>query len=774
MSEWTARTDRGVCATSWQKAFHAWIGNWGDVLLPAVKGSKRRAPACIVSFFILVSIASAATKSSDTISYNRDIRPILSDNCFYCHGPDPNKRKAKMRLDIREEALKKEAFVPGEPGKSELVRRIFATDPEDLMPPPASNKKLTQAQKETLRRWIAAGAKYEIHWAYQKPVKAFVPAGANAIDFLIQKRLKEVGLAPNAEADRLTLARRLYFDLIGLPPKPEEAEAFLRDKSPDATSKLIEKLLASPHFGERMAIGWLDAVRFADTIGYHSDNPRNVWPYRDYVIRSFNQNKRFDTFTREQIAGDLLPGSSQEQKVGSAFNRLLLTTEEGGAQPKDYEARMLTDRVRAIGTVWLGQTIGCAQCHDHKFDPITQRDFYSMGAFFADIKEAIIGNREDGMIVTTAEQAARRAELESNLQKRQRSFDAPHPELADALTKWEDAQLDAIDREKQWTELAPARAKSAGKAKMEVKEDNSVLVSGKKPEKDTYTLTFTNLPETFEGLRLEALPDASLPAKGPGRAGNGNFVLTRMRCSVVRSNGETQTIVFTNARASIEQERSEEPKHWSAASVLDEKGSDDLSGWAILPGAGTAQQLVVQCASTVYMESGDRLKLKLIQNHGHGNHTLGRFRVSVTSDANTADGPITGRPAKDLAAILVIPADERDKKQTEKLWAEFKKEAPELADLRKQIEDARKAKLDYDAALPHCLVSMSNGKPRVVRILPRGNFLNEGGDIVQPALPGYLKASWQPLVSSRHLTLVLPVWTWPTGWSHLIIRSPLA
>ena len=720
--------------------------------------SRLKAAFLVTVSLLMLQVALAATKGDKPISYNRDIRPILSDNCFYCHGPDPNKRKAKMRLDIREEALKKEAFVPGEPDKSELVRRIFTTDPEDLMPPPASNKKLTQAQKETLRRWIAAGAKYQIHWAYQNPVKSPVSAGANPIDFLVQKRLKEVGLTSNFEADRVTLVRRLYFDLIGLPPKPEEAEAFLRDKSPDATSKLIEKLLASPHFGERMAIGWLDVVRFADTIGYHSDNPRNVWPYRDYVIRSFNENKRFDTFTREQIAGDLLAASGQEQKVGSAFNRLLLTTEEGGAQPKDYEARMLTDRVRAIGAVWLGQTIGCAQCHDHKFDPITQRDFYSMGAFFADIKEANIGKREDGMIVTNVEQAARRNELESRLQKLERSFDAPHPELADSLTKWEGALLDAINREKQWTELVPVKMTSAGKAKMEVKDDKSVLVSGAKPEKDTYTITFTNLSAALEGLRLEVLPDAALPSQGPGRAGNGNFVLTRIHCSLVRTNGETQTIVFTNARASIEQERSEEPKRWSAASVLNEKGSDDLSGWAIFPGVSTAQQLVVHCASTVHLEPEDRLKLELIQNYGRGNHTIGRFRISVTSDANAADGPITGGPAKELAAILNIPADKRDKSQTEKLWAEFKKAAPELADLRKQIEAARKAKSDYDVALPHCLVSVSDEKERVVRILPRGNFLNESGDIVQPALPGYLKASWIKLEKPRLTRLDLADW----------------
>ncbi len=302
------------------------------------------------------------------LSYNRDIRPILSDNCFFCHGPDASHRKAKLRLDVREEAVKAEAFAPGNAEESELVKRIFTADEDDLMPPPDSAKKLTAAQKETLKAWIAQGAKYEAHWAYLPPKKAAVEG--NGVDFLVRKQLKEKGLKPAPEADRRTLARRLSFDLVGLPARPDDVEAFEKDGSADAYENVVERLMASPHYGERMAIGWLDVVRFADTIGYHSDNPRNVWPYRDYVIRSFNDNKPFDQFTREQIAGDLLPNSGQEEKVGSAFNRLLLSTEEGGAQEKDYEARMLTDRVRAVGTGWLGQTIGCAQCVDHKFAPI--------------------------------------------------------------------------------------------------------------------------------------------------------------------------------------------------------------------------------------------------------------------------------------------------------------------------------------------------------------------------------------------------------------------
>jgi hypothetical protein len=371
------------------------------------------------------------------IEFNRDVRPILSDNCFSCHGPDASHRKGKLRLDLREAALAREAFVPGKPADSELVVRLHAKDAHEIMPPPDSHKKLSARDKTILERWIAQGANYQKHWAYEPPVKAEIPAGANGVDVLVARRLAAVGMKPAPEADRRTLIRRLHSDLLGLPPTPAEVVTFENDRAPDAYARLVERVLANPHYGERMALGWLDVVRFADTIGYHSDNPRNIWPYRDWVIASFNANKRFDRFTLEQIAGDLLPDASVETRVGSAFNRLLLSTEEGGAQPKDYEARMMADRVRALGTAWLGQTTGCAQCHDHKFDPITARDFYALGAFFADVKEAPIGRREEGMIVATPEQSARLVALEAVVVSAKAQVAARAADLATAQAAWE-------------------------------------------------------------------------------------------------------------------------------------------------------------------------------------------------------------------------------------------------------------------------------------------------------------------------------------------------
>jgi hypothetical protein len=320
------------------------------------------------------------------------------------------------------------------------------------MPPADSNKKLTETQKKLLKDWVEQGAEYQTHWAYQPPKRPELLAKASldpssSIDALVDELITSKGLTRAKRADPRTLIRRVYYDLIGLAPSPEQVAAFEADSSAKAYQELIESLLANPHFGERMAVDWLDVVRFADTIGYHSDNPRNIWPYRDYVIASFNAGKRFDRFTLEQIAGDLLPDSDQEALIGSAFNRLILSTEEGGAQPKDYEARMLADRVRAIGTVWLGQTTGCAQCHDHKYDPITSKDFYSLGAFFADIQEPIVGAREEGLAIMEPAQRARLTQLDDaveNALREVKELDTKEPENSEAQ-----ARKDRLDKAKK-------------------------------------------------------------------------------------------------------------------------------------------------------------------------------------------------------------------------------------------------------------------------------------------------------------------------------------
>jgi hypothetical protein len=327
------------------------------------------------------------------IRFNRDIRPIFSENCLLCHGPDKDRRKAKLRLDVRESALDLKAIVPGKPEESLLVQRIYATKADDLMPPPDTHKSLTDEEKKTLKAWIAQGAQYEPHWAYIKPVRPAIPVVKHAalardpIDAFILSALEARRLEPSPEADKRTLLRRVSLDLTGLPPTPEEVGAFLQDDSPKAYERQVDRLLASPHYGERMAVPWLDAVRFADSVGYHGDQLQRDFPYRDYVIDSFNANKPFDQFTIEQIAGDLLPGATPEQQTASCYNRLNMKTREGGAQPKEYLAKYASDRVRTLAGTWLGSTMGCCECHDHKYDPFSTKDFYQMEAFFADIKE---------------------------------------------------------------------------------------------------------------------------------------------------------------------------------------------------------------------------------------------------------------------------------------------------------------------------------------------------------------------------------------------------
>ncbi|MBS0263690.1 MAG: DUF1549 domain-containing protein, partial [Planctomycetes bacterium] len=337
------------------------------------------------------------------IQFNRDIRPLLSDNCFACHGPDRNKRQADLRLDTKEGLHgpgngQPGTVVPGKPEESELIRRLTATDPSERMPPRESGKQLTAAEIELLTRWVAEGAPYEGHWAFL-PRQTRPTAGAKTaahefnqqasarLDALIAATAKANGLTPAPEADRITLIRRAYFDLVGLPPTEAQVDAFLKDQSPQAYERLIDGLLASPHFGERLAMWWLDLVRYADSVGYHGDQEVSVSPFRQYVIDSFNANKPFDQFTIEQLAGDLLPERTREQLIASGYNRLGMMSAEGGVQDREYLAKYMAERVRNASGTWLGITLGCCECHDHKFDPFSTRDFYRFGSFFADIKE---------------------------------------------------------------------------------------------------------------------------------------------------------------------------------------------------------------------------------------------------------------------------------------------------------------------------------------------------------------------------------------------------
>ncbi|CAN5609951.1 PSD1 and planctomycete cytochrome C domain-containing protein [soil metagenome] len=397
-------------------------------------------------FLIMNSFTPVKSIAAQPVDYNRDIRPILATQCYACHGPDEKTRKADLRLDLRDVAVKTGAIVPGKPAESTLLARITSKDNDEVMPPAKSKKPpLTPEQIDLFKRWIAEGANYSEHWSFVKLTQPAVPEShglPNPVDRFLLARLKKEGITPSPEVDRAALIRRLSFDLTGLPPTPEDVRGFVEDKSPDAYAKLVDKLLASPHYGERMALWWLDLVRFADSAGYHSDNEINVAPYREWVISSFNANQRYDQFTIEQLAGDLLPNPTQSQRIATAYNRLLQTTEEGGAQAEEYIAKYSSDRVRNYGQVWLGGTIMCAECHNHKFDPYTQKDFYATAAFFADVQEAPLGRREPGMVLASPDQEQQIGRLAGDIDKAKVKLDtaatafAAEPEAFAEVATW--------------------------------------------------------------------------------------------------------------------------------------------------------------------------------------------------------------------------------------------------------------------------------------------------------------------------------------------------
>ena len=585
---------------------------------------------------LIGSSARAAEGPAPAVDFNRDVRPILSGKCFACHGPDDKNRKAGLRLDRRAAATAPTEsgatpIIPGKPDESDLVDRIISDDADLVMPPPASNKTLTPRERETLRRWVAEGAEYKEHWAFQKPVRPAPPAvrdrtwGRNEIDAFVLARLEREGLAPSPEADRPTLIRRLSLDLIGLPPTLAEVDAFLADDRPGAYERVVDRLLASPHYGERWARRWLDRARYADTNGYEKDRERSIWPYRDWVIRALNDDMPFDRFTVEQIAGDMLPGATPAQKVATGFHRNTMINEEGGIDVEEFRFASLVDRVATTGTVWLGLTLQCAQCHTHKFDPITQREYYQFLAFLDNADEPDLPLPRPANQAKRAEIAAKIAAIEADLENR-------FPDRDDS-TRWET--------------LEPASAASASGAILTKQPDGSLLVSGPPQATDSYTvLVDTKLPE-IPAIRLEALTDPSLPHEGPGRAVNGNFVVTDFRVVASPMNGEGTPvpITFDQAEADFSQ------TGFDVHAAID---ADPTTGWAIEDGSGHLNRprtATFRVKGKVGFAGGTRLAFTIDQHFG-GAHTLGRFRLSAPAPA-PADAdpslPIAERRRRHLA-----------------------------------------------------------------------------------------------------------------------------
>lgn len=451
---------------------------------------KARLQNWLVFASTLLAIVHSAVAAEDDVQFNRDIRPILSANCFACHGPDEKHREADLRLDDREAAVDAGAIVPGKTDESELVARIFSDDPDEVMPPADFHSELKAEEKELLKRWIKQGAGYETHWSYttlKKPVPPKIKEATNPIDAFLQRRQQAEGLSPAPAASKETLVRRVTLDLTGLPPTQAEVDAFLADESPDAWSKLIKRLMGREAYGEHMARYWLDLARYADTHGLHLDNERSMWPYRDWVARAFNENIPFDEFTRWQLAGDLLPNPTQDQRIASGFNRCNVTTSEGGSIKEEWIYRYAVDRTSTAVEVWMGMTAGCAVCHDHKFDPLSTKEYYSLYAFFHSAADpAMDGNIIDTppiLRVTTPESEKQMAEIEAELVKQRKLFEQAVAEFEYDDPAASDPPLQPTSTETIWFEdgfPAGAKPESTGAHALKlVAKDDGPVYSGK-------------------------------------------------------------------------------------------------------------------------------------------------------------------------------------------------------------------------------------------------------------------------------------------------------
>ena len=684
-----------------------------------------------------LSLSAALAGDAPPVNFGREVLPILSDKCFFCHGPDEKKRKAGRRLDTLEGATAEKdgvvAVVPGKVDASELVTRIFSTDPEEIMPPPKSNKTLTAPQRETLKRWVAEGAKWGKHWAFEKPERPEVPkiaGAANPIDAFIRARLEREGLKPSTEATRETLIRRASLDLTGLPPTAEETDAFLADQAPVAFERVVDRLLASPHYGERMALPWLDAARYADSNGFQQDGDTHQWVWRDWVVRALNANMPFDQFTIEQLAGDLIPNATLDQQIASAFNRNHMLNGEGGAIPEEQRNVILFDRVDTTATNWLGLTVACAQCHDHKFDPIKQRDYYSLMAFFNNVPES--GTPSGGgqyriadpaVFAGSAEQMAKLKTLEADAaataaeEKKQ----ADAPEIATAFAAWEKAM--AGDAAVEWIGLRPLTATAGDGVVLTVQDDLSIFATGPRPDKTNYEITLPGSVRGLTGFRIETIPDDRLPSKGAGRSDSGNAVLTRLRFSV-----DGKKILFTAASADYSQ------GGFSPGGAIDE---DPNTAWAFYPDTAKPHFLVVQLPEPLTVADGTPLTLRFEFQSTNAQHQLGRFRISATAAAQPVGRQTL--PAE-IAAILKKESATRSADETQKLRAHFLTNSPPPALLtaRQKKQAAEKELTDFKNIVPRVMV-MSDAKPRPTTILDRGNYLAPK-DAVPSGTPAFLPA----------------------------------
>ncbi|MGV3664161.1 MAG: PSD1 and planctomycete cytochrome C domain-containing protein [Prosthecobacter sp.] len=693
--------------------------------------------------FFFYALLTAATpllaEPPEKVRFNEHVRPILS-TCFYCHGPDEEHRAAKLRLDVRDSAVKKGAIVPGKPDESELLARVLSQDPDDVMPPPKVKKPLLTADEVAiLRRWIEQGAEYEGHWAFQ-PLRNDVPPTvkdtkwcATPVDNFIHARLEQEGVAASPEADRATLLRRVSLDLTGLLPTPEEVDAFLKDTSPKAYETVVNRLLASKHYGERWGRHWLDQARYADSNGYSIDSARLMWPYRDWVIAALNADMPFDRFTIEQLAGDLLPGATKAQKVATGFHRNTLINEEGGVDAEQMRIEAAMDRTATTGTVWLGLTVGCAQCHTHKFDPIPHREYYQLYSFFNSTTD--VNTRGTTVKVAVGEMFGQKVESQAV------AIDA---ERMKRQAVWEKAELARLSREAapppdtaavKWTPAHYVEYDTASNASFRLLDDNSLLSDGRGSFNDTYRVSASTTLKQVAAVRLRTLTDDSLPNHGPGMARNGNFVLTDFELIA-----DGQDVAFAQAYADHAQ-----PEYPVSAAIDD----DPKTGWAINTAKGARTRMNADHEAVFVLAKPVQARTLEVKLHHdlNQNYLIGRFALEFSESSPK----VAQAPGNDLLAALRITPAKRSRGQ---------KKIVETAFARVDSKRKKASGTDIDASTAEQMVMEELPQPRETFLLQRGDFLRPDKQLgaLQPGVIAAVNAAFREPAESFTNRLDLARW----------------
>ena len=703
------------------------------------KPNHARPPATLnrVWLLLLLAFGAPAVHAAGKPRFSTDILPILSEHCFSCHGPDEKHRKGDLRLDERGAATASGAVVPGEPAESELVRRIRSTEATRVMPPPKHGKPLDERKKKMLEAWIADGAAWGKHWAFEPPVKVAPPGStgtqaANPIDRFVLDNLKANGLALSPRAPDATLLARASLDLTGLPPTPAEREAFLRDNRPGRWERQVDRLLASPHHGERMAMWWLDAARYADTDGYQADETRSNWPWRDWVVQAFNRNMRFDQFTLEQFAGDLLPGSTPEQKLATCFHRNHMTNGEGGRDPEESRVDYVIDRTNTVGTVWLGLTLGCCQCHSHKYDPVSQTEYYALSAFFNSIDEDGKAGKGAKPFLAYASPFASRAVEEAGLlvAERQAAERAARTDAEKGFDGWLVRQGRAVAGGfEPWRLLRASRLETVEGSTLRQGADGVIQSVGANPRQDDYRVVARTQVNRITGFRLEIVPGAFGKEKSYSRGASGEFILTDFKAQV-RGRGASlaRDLEISGAFADF----SADPK--VAAGYGDIKGTlddDPRNGWTTQGEKERRPHLAVfALAEPLTLADGEEVVVELRQRSTEGDANIGLFRLWVTDQTGPALRGVEPMPLEALAKGGGDPG-RLDDKSRQRLLEQYLSDHPgyqsakvALDRANRQHAEAKKAAQKVDV-----MVLAERREPRPSHLLERGVWDKKGARV---------------------------------------------